>query len=69
MKKNNARIRRATKARASMAYLGKTRLSIHRSNTNIYAQVIDGQTNKIIASASGIWKILRVKPSNLGPGG
>ena len=24
---------------------------------------------KIIASASGIWKILKVKPSNLGPGG
>ena len=23
---------------------------------------------KIIASASGIWKILKVKPSNLGPG-
>tara|TARA_B100000902_G_scaffold367080_1_gene389385 strand:+ start:181 stop:612 length:432 start_codon:yes stop_codon:yes gene_type:complete len=25
--------------------------------------------NKIIASASGIWKILRVKSSDLGPGG
>ena len=25
--------------------------------------------NKIIASASGIWKILKIKPSNLGPGG
>ena len=25
--------------------------------------------NKIIASASGIWKILQIKPSNLGPGG
>jgi len=25
--------------------------------------------NKIIASASGVWKILNVKPSNLGPGG
>ncbi len=24
---------------------------------------------KIIASASGIWKILKIKPSNLGPGG
>ena len=36
MTKNNARIRRATKSRANMAYLGKTRLSIHRSNANIY---------------------------------
>ena len=25
--------------------------------------------NKVITSASGIWKILKVKPSNLGPGG
>ena len=25
--------------------------------------------NKIIASGSGIWKILKIKPSNLGPGG
>ena len=25
--------------------------------------------NKIIASASGVWKILKIKPSNLGPGG
>ena len=25
-------------------------------------------SNKIITSASGIWKILKVKPSNLGPG-
>ena len=24
---------------------------------------------KIIASASGVWKILNIKPSNLGPGG
>ena len=25
--------------------------------------------NKIIASASGVWKIIKLKPSNLGPGG
>ena len=25
--------------------------------------------NKIITSASGVWKILKTKPSNLGPGG
>ena len=25
--------------------------------------------DKIIASASGVWKILKIKPSNLGPGG
>ena len=25
--------------------------------------------DKIITSASGVWKILKIKPSNLGPGG
>tara|TARA_B100001758_G_scaffold244212_1_gene255229 strand:- start:1206 stop:1568 length:363 start_codon:yes stop_codon:yes gene_type:complete len=25
--------------------------------------------NKIITSASGVWKILKIKPSDLGPGG
>ena len=25
--------------------------------------------NKLITSASGVWKILKVKPSDLGPGG
>tara|TARA_Y100001935_G_C17116902_1_gene413663 strand:- start:168 stop:593 length:426 start_codon:yes stop_codon:yes gene_type:complete len=25
--------------------------------------------NKIITSATGVWKILKIKPSNLGPGG
>ena len=25
--------------------------------------------NKIITSGSGVWKILKIKPSNLGPGG
>ena len=64
MKKNNARIRRATKSRASMASLGKTRLSIHRSNTNIYAQVIDGETNKIIASASTLEAEVKKKLKN-----
>ena len=25
--------------------------------------------DKIITSASGVWKIIKIKPSNLGPGG
>jgi large subunit ribosomal protein L18 len=64
MTKNNARIRSATKSRATMAYLGKTRLSIHRSNANIYAQVIDGKTNKIIASASTVEADVKKKLKN-----
>ena len=47
---NNSRLRRATKTRAKMALLNKTRLTVFRSNTNIYAQIIDGSENKVIAS-------------------
>ena len=32
------------------------------------AALITGE-EKIITSASGVWKILKVKPSDLGPGG
>lgn len=49
---------------ANMAYLGKTRLSIHRSNANIYAQVIDGKTNKIIAAASTVEADVKKKLKN-----
>ena len=46
------RIRRSKKTRATIAELGAVRLSIHRSNSHIYAQLIDDKNNKIIASAS-----------------
>ena len=35
-----------------MAELNVTRLTVFRSNSNIYAQIIDGSDNKIIATAS-----------------
>jgi large subunit ribosomal protein L18 len=31
-----------------------TRLSVHRTNTNIYAQIISAGENKVLASASSI---------------
>lgn len=46
------RIRRSKKTRATIAELGVIRLSIHRSNLHIYAQLIDDKNNKTIASAS-----------------
>jgi large subunit ribosomal protein L18 len=48
----NQRLRRAKRSRSKMAELNVTRLSVFRSNTNIYAQIIDGNDNKIIATAS-----------------
>ena len=52
MSVENQRLRRAKKSRSKMAELNVTRLTVFRSNSNIYAQIIDGNDNKIIATAS-----------------
>jgi large subunit ribosomal protein L18 len=46
--KRQARVRNQLKARATVPY----RLSIHRSNTSLYAQVIDMASGSVLASAS-----------------
>ena len=48
--------------------LGKTKI-LKKTNTLIFLFCELISNDKIIASASGIWKILKVKPSKLGPGG
>ncbi|MDC0469616.1 PaaI family thioesterase [Candidatus Pelagibacter sp.] len=48
--------------------IGKTKI-LKKTNTLIFLFCELFCSEKIIASASGIWKILKVKPSNLGPGG
>jgi large subunit ribosomal protein L18 len=50
--KNQARSRRARQTRAKIAELKAVRLSVHRSNSHIYAQVIDASGAKVLASAS-----------------
>jgi large subunit ribosomal protein L18 len=61
----NPRLKRAKKSRAKMAELNATRLTVYRSNSNIYAQIIDGADNKVIATASTaepeVKKILKIK--------
>jgi len=59
--KEQSRIRRSRKTRAKIAELGRTRLTVYRSNLNIYAQVIDGATNKVLASASTVEVDMRKK--------
>ena len=51
------RVRRAVKARAN----GRPRLSIHRSNQNIYAQVIDDTNGVTLAAASTLDESLKGK--------
>ena len=48
--------------------IGKTKI-LKKTKSLIFLFCELSCNNKIIASASGIWKILKVKPSNLGPGG
>ena len=48
----DARQRRARKTRAKIAEQRAIRLSIFRSNSHIYAQIIDANGDKVLASAS-----------------
>ncbi len=42
---------------------------LKKTNTLVFLYCDLKCNDKIIASASGVWKILKVKPSELGPGG
>ena len=42
---------------------------LKKTNTLVFLFCELTCNDKIIASASGIWKILKIKPSNFGPGG
>lgn len=50
--KIEARVRRARATRAKIRQLKAVRLTVHRSNAHIYAQVIDASGSKVLASAS-----------------
>ena len=62
----NNRLRRARKTRAKIAELKVTRLSVHRTNTHIYAQIIAETGDKIIVSASTVEADVRKKVKNGG---
>jgi large subunit ribosomal protein L18 len=57
--KIEARLRRAKATRAKIAQLKAVRLTVHRSNAHIYAQVIDAAGSKVLASASTAEKEVR----------
>jgi len=52
--KKQSRTRRARQTRAKIAELKAVRLTVQRSNSHIYAQVIDATGGKVLASASSI---------------
>lgn len=59
MDKKTSRLRRAKRTRAKIRELRVPRLSVHRTPKHIYAQVIDSETNKVVAAASTVGKDLR----------
>ena len=64
MDKNQGRIRRARKTRAKIAELKMVRLSVHRSNSHIYAQIIDETGGNVLASASTLEAEVRTQVKN-----
>ena len=62
----NSRLRRARKTRAKIAQLKVTRLCVHRSNSHIYAQIIDATGGMVLASASTMEAEVRKKVKNGG---
>ena len=60
------RLRRARKTRAKIAELKVTRLSVHRTNLHIYAQIIAATGDTVLASASTVEADVRKKVKNGG---
>jgi len=66
MDKNIRRLRRARKTRAKIAELAVARLCVHRTNSHIYAQIIDATGGRIVTSASTVEKDVRGQIKNGG---
>jgi large subunit ribosomal protein L18 len=64
--KNQARLRRARKTRAKIAELKVLRLSVHRTNSHIYAQVFSPCGSKVLAAASSLEPEVRKELANGG---
>jgi|TARA_B110000908_G_scaffold90361_1_gene107390 large subunit ribosomal protein L18 len=62
----NNRSRRARKTRAVIAGQSVTRLTVHRTNLHIYAQIIDAAGEKVLASASTVEAEVRKAVKNGG---
>jgi len=53
------RIRRSKQTRKRIALIGTVRLTVHRTNCHIYAQLVDDKEGNTIASASTLESDLR----------
>ena len=58
-KKNLSRLRRARQTRIRIRDNGAVRLTVHRTNAHIYAQLTSPMGDKVLASASSVEKEVR----------
>ena len=58
-KKNLSRLRRARQTRLKIREVGAARLTVHRTNAHIYAQITSPVGDKVLATASSTEKDLR----------
>lgn len=54
MDKKLTRLRRASRTRAKLAELKAVRLTVHRTNSHIYAQIFSGCGTQVLAAASTV---------------
>ena len=64
--KNDARLRRSRQTRIRIRNNGAIRLTVHRTNGHIYAQLTSPEGSKVIASASSLEKEVRGQIKNGG---
>jgi large subunit ribosomal protein L18 len=60
-KKNLSRLRRARQTRIKIREVGAVRLTVHRTNAHIYAQITSPAGDKVLATASSVDKELRTQ--------
>jgi large subunit ribosomal protein L18 len=65
-KKNLARLRRARQTRLKIREVASARLTVHRTNAHIYAQITSPGGEKVLATASTVDKDLRAQLKNGG---
>jgi large subunit ribosomal protein L18 len=64
--KKTARLRRARQTRLRIRDIGAVRLTVHRTNVHIYAQLTSASGDKVFAAASTLEKDLRGQVKNGG---
>ncbi len=62
--KNLSRLRRARQTRLKIREVGAVRLTVHRTNANIYAQITSPAGDRVLAAASTLDKDLRGQMKN-----